>query len=105
MALSYSDRLKSCDTRGMTTNIATPSYKGFRFPQEIIAHALWLYYRLNLSYRDVEELLAARGVVVTYETIRQWCRKFAQQYANQLRRRRARPGDEWHLEGARSYRP
>ena len=78
---------------------STPSpYKGFRYPQEIISHAVWLYFRFNLSYRDVEELLAARGVVVTYETVRQWCRKFGQTYAHQLRRRRARPGDKWHLD-------
>ncbi len=82
----------------MNDSTASVSYKGFRFPQEIIAHAVWLYYRFNLSYRDVEELLAARGVVVTYETVRHWCRKFGQQYANQLRRRRARPGDKWHLD-------
>ena len=63
----------------MNNSLAPVSYKGFRFPEEIIAHAVWLYYRFNLSYRDVEELLAARGVVVTYETIRQWCRKFGQQ--------------------------
>ncbi len=68
-------------------------YKGFRFPAEIIAHAVWLYHRFSLSFRDVEELLFARGIVVTYETVRQWCRKFGQAYANQLRRRRARPGD------------
>ncbi len=74
------------------------SYKEFRFPQEIIAHAVWLYFRFSLSYRDVEELLAARGVTVTHETIRQWCQKFGQTLANQLRRRRARPGDKWHLD-------
>src|ERR671916_687613 len=82
----------------MTTNTITPSYKGFRFPQEIIAHAVWLYFRFNLSYRDVEELLAERGVVVTYESVRQWCLKFGQTYANTLRRRRAKPGDKWHLD-------
>ncbi len=80
----------------------TPSYKGFRFPQEIISHAVWLYHRFNLSFArrapDVEELLAARGVIVTYETVRQWCRKFGQQFANQLRRRRAQPGDKWHCD-------
>ena len=52
-----------------------PSYKGFRFPQAIISHAVWLYFRLNLSYRDVEELLAKRGIAVTYEAIWQWVRK------------------------------
>ncbi len=82
----------------MTTRSTTLSYKGFRFPQEIIAHAVWFYFRFNLSYRDVEELLAARGVIVTYETVRQWCLKFGQTYANELRRRRARPGDKWHLD-------
>ncbi len=82
----------------MTIDTAAPSYKGFRFPQEIIAHAVWLYHRFNLSFRDVEELLAARGVIVTYETVRQWCKKFGQQFANQLRRRRAHPGDKWHCD-------
>jgi putative transposase len=73
-------------------------YKNHRFPVEIISHAVWLYFRFCLSYRDVEELLCARGVTVTYEAIRKWCRKFGQQYANQLRRRRPRPGDKWHLD-------
>jgi putative transposase len=73
-------------------------YKRHRFPAEIISHAVWLYCRFCLSYRDVEELLLARGVIVTYEAIRQWCRKFGQSYANQLRRRRPRPGDRWHLD-------
>ncbi len=72
-----------------------PSDKRHRFPPEIIAHAVWLYFRFALSYRDVEELLAERGVIVTYETVRQWCRKFGQAYANALRRRRPRPGDTW----------
>jgi putative transposase len=78
---------------------ATPEhYKHHRFPAEIISHGVWLYYRFCLSYRDVEELLFARGVIVTYEAIRQWCRKFGQAYANQLRRRRPRLGDKWHLD-------
>jgi putative transposase len=80
-----------------TASTASP-YKGFRFPQEIISHAVWLYHRFSLSYRDVEELLAKRGIVVTYETIRQWCLKFGQQYASQLRRRRPKTGDTWHLD-------
>jgi putative transposase len=82
----------------MTTSSTTPSYKGFRFPQEIISHAVWLYHRFSLSFRDVEELLFARGVMVTYETVRQWCRKSDQTYAKELRRRRARLGDKWHLD-------
>ena len=77
---------------------SSPSYRGYRFPAEIIGHAVWLYFRFSLSFRDVEELLAARGIEVTYETIRQWCRKFGQQYANDLRRRRPQPGDKWHLD-------
>jgi len=83
---------------GMTTASDSPTYTGYRFPAEIISHAVWLYFRFSLSYRDVEELMAARGMSVTYETIRQWCQKFGQQYANQLRRRRAQTGDKWHLD-------
>ena len=77
---------------------AAPTYKRHRFPPELIAHAVWLYFRFALGYRDVEELLAERGVIVSYETIRQWCRKFGQTYANELRRRRPRPRDKWHLD-------
>jgi putative transposase len=77
---------------------ATPTYKRHRFPPEIISYSVWLYFRFALSYRDVEELLTERGVIVTYETIRQWCQKFGQAYANELRRRRPRPGDKWHLD-------
>src|SRR5947209_107552 len=75
-----------------------PSYKGFRFPAEIISHCVWLCYRFPLSFRDVEEMMLQRGVVVSHETVRQWCAKFGQTYANALRRRRARPGDTWHLD-------
>ena len=59
---------------------------------------MWLYFRFCLSYRDVEELMAERGVTLTYEAVRYWCRKFGQTYANALRRRRPRPGDKWHLD-------
>ena len=69
-----------------------------RFPPEIISHCVWLYHRFPLSFREVEELMLERGVAVTYETIRPWCAKFGQAYANQLRRRRPRPGDKWHLD-------
>jgi putative transposase len=75
-----------------------PSYKGFRSPVEIISHCVWLYHRFPLSFREVEEMMLERGVVVTYETIRAWCRTFGQTYANGLRRRRARLGDKWHLD-------
>jgi len=82
----------------MNERAAAPSYKRHRFPPAIIGHAVWRYCRFALSDRDIEELLAERGVIVTDETIRQWCRKFGQQYANELRRRRPRPGDTWHLD-------
>ena len=75
-----------------------PSYRGYRYPVEIISYAVWLYYRFSLSLRDVEELLAERGVTVTYETIRAWCAKFGPSYAAGLRRRRARTSDKWHLD-------
>ena len=71
---------------------------GYRFPPDIISHAVWLYYRFCLSFRDAEDLLAQRGVTVTYETIRQWCQRFGPVYARQLRRRRGRMGDTWHLD-------
>jgi putative transposase len=80
----------------MNEQTPAPSYKRHRFPPAIIGHAVWLSFRFALSYRDVEELLAERGVIVTYETVRQWCQKFGQAYAHALRRRRPRPGDKWH---------
>ncbi len=82
----------------MREQARTLTYKRHRFPPEIIAHAVWLYFRFALRYRDVEELLAERGVILSYETVRQWCRKFGQAYANELRRRRPRAGDTWHLD-------
>ncbi len=60
-------------------------YHRHRFPAEIISHCVWLYFRFALSFRDVEEMLAMRGVVLTYETVREWCLKFGQTYANDLR--------------------
>ena len=75
-----------------------PSYHGYRFPSEIISHAVWLYYRFALSFRDVEDLLAQRHITVTYETIRQWCLTFGPDYARTLRRRRGQQGDTWHLD-------
>ena len=83
----------------MNERAADLDYKRHRFPPAIIGHAVWLYFRFALSYRDVEELLAERGVILTYETVRQWCRKVGPAYANELRKRRPRPGDEWHLDG------
>ena len=75
-----------------------PLYRGYRFPAEIISHAVWLYYRFALSHRDIEELLAARGVQVSYEAIRLWCQRFGPAFAAGLRRRRARAADKWHLD-------
>ena len=74
------------------------SYKGHRYPAEVIAHCVWLYFRFPLSFREVEELMLQRGVIVSYETIRRWCLKFGHVYADGLRRRRPRPGDKWHLD-------
>jgi putative transposase len=82
----------------MDTLAPTNPYKRHRFPAEIISHCVWLYFRFCLSYRDVEELMAERGVMLTYEAVRYWCQKFGQVYADQLRRRRPRPGDKWHLD-------
>jgi len=75
-----------------------PTYRGYRFPPEIISHAVWLYYRFGLSFRDVEDLLAERGITVTYQAIRQWCRTFGLDYARRLRHRRRRQGGTWHLD-------
>jgi len=86
------------DTRRMSEHVSAPNYKRHRFPPMIIGHAVWLYFRFARSYRDVEELLAERGVILTYESVRQWCRQCGQAYANELRRRRSQPGDKWHLD-------
>ncbi len=76
----------------------TSLYRNHRFPPEIIAHAVWLYHRFSLSFREVEELLAERGIAVSYEAVRQWCFKFGQAFARKLRHRRGQPGDTWHLD-------
>ena len=73
-------------------------YYGHRFPAEIISHAVWLYHRFCLSFRDVEDLLAERCIIVTYETIRHWCQKFGADYARRLRKRQGRLGDSWHVD-------
>lgn len=74
------------------------SYTRHRFPPSIIQHAVWLYFRFALSYRDVEDMLAERGIDVSYETVRRWALKFGRIYAQQIHRRRARPSDRWHLD-------
>ena len=73
-------------------------YARHRYPREIIAHAVWLYHRFSLSFRDVEDLLAQRGVEVSYETIRRWCIKFGRGYAARTRKRRPQLGDIWYLD-------
>jgi putative transposase len=73
-------------------------YKRHRFPPEIIQHAVWLYYRFNLSHRDIEDLMAVRGIVVSYESIRLWCNKFGPKYARRLRRRNQGFGDTFFID-------
>ena len=79
-------------------NTRRPRYHRHRFPPEIISHAVWLYHRYCMSFRDVEDLLAERGIIVSYETVRQWCGKFGPDYARQLKRRQGRLGDTWFLD-------
>ncbi|GEM_PF-3224850 len=80
----------------MTTSPTTHLYKRQRFPAEIIRHCVWLYFRFSLSYRDVQEMMAKRGVIVSHEAVRYEGRKFGQGYAHQ--RRRPRPGDKWYVD-------
>jgi putative transposase len=75
-----------------------PTYKNHRYPIDIVARAVWLYFRFNLSLRDVEEMLLERGIVVSYETIRRWCRKHGPDYARRLRRKVPTKDDVWHLD-------
>ena len=79
-------------------NNTNPLYLGYRFPSEIISHAVWLYHRFCLSFRDVEDLLAERGIVVSYETIRSWCNKFGPAYARMIKKRRGTLGDTWYMD-------
>jgi putative transposase len=86
------------------------SYARHQFPAEVIQHAVWLYLRFTLSYRDVEELLAERGIETSYETVRRWVLKFGPAFARNLRRLRPRPTGRWHLDemvvsiqGTRTY--
>src|SRR3954466_1666327 len=82
----------------MSSPAAKSPYAGHRFPAEIISHAVWLYFRFPLSLRMVEEMLAARGIIVSHESVRQWALKFGQEFANQIRRRLPAAGDKWHLD-------
>src|SRR5215208_2865683 len=78
--------------------VAHPRYAGHRFPAEIISHAIWLYFRFPLGLRMVEEMLGARGIILSHETVRQWALRFGQDLANRIRRRLPRAGDKWHLD-------
>src|ERR687895_1363366 len=82
----------------MGSPAAKSPYAGHRFPAEVISHAVWLYFHFPLSLRMVEEMLAARGIVVSHETVRQWALKFGREFANRLRRRLPQAGDKWHLD-------
>ena len=75
-----------------------PSYSGYRFPAVIISHCTWLYFRFALSYRDVEAMMAERGVTGSYDSVREWCLKFGGMYTKRIRSRRGRLGDRWHLD-------
>jgi putative transposase len=77
---------------------STTMYKRHRFPPEIIQHAVWLYYRFNLSHRDIEDLLAVRSIVVSYESVRLWCNKFGPKYARRLKRRHQGFGDTFFID-------
>src|SRR5882724_11388661 len=81
-----------------TTTRRSPSYHGYRFPAEIIAHCTWLYFRFCLSFRDVQELMLERDVEVSHETIRLWTLKFGAEYARRLRQRGGRCGDTWYID-------
>ena len=86
----------TCQTCSMKSTRSL--YHGHRYPREIISHAVWLYYKLGVSLRDVEDVLAKRGIIVSYETVRQWCRKFGPDYARRLKKRQGRLGDTWFLD-------
>lgn len=79
-------------------NKRKPRYHGHRFPPQIISHAIWLYNRFCLSYRDVEDLLAEWSIEVSYETIRRWCLKFGPRYRRALKRREGQLGDTWYVD-------
>jgi putative transposase len=80
---------------GMTTS---SPFRGFRYPAEVIQHAVWLYHCFSLSLRDVELIMVARGIVASYETIRDRRLRFGRMFANELKRRRPQPGDKCHLD-------
>ncbi len=82
------------------TGMNSQTYRGYRFPPDIISHAVWLYHRFTFSFRDIEDLLAERGIIVTYASIRQWCLRFGPRYADKLPKRLGRFGDMWFMDEA-----
>ena len=74
------------------------TYKHYGYPCQIISHAVWLYHRFTLSFRDIEDIIAALGVIVTYETIRQWFLKITYPITRQLKKKQSKLGDEWYLD-------
>src|SRR5947207_1604012 len=83
----------------LSSVVPVSAFRGYRFAPEIITYAVWQYHRFALSHRDIEEVLAERGIQVSYEAIRQWCPKFGPLMANELRRRQTRRrGDKWFLD-------
>jgi len=84
---------------GREDEACLPKLRRLPLPAEVISHAVWLYFRFPLSLRMVDELLAARGIIVSHKTVRQWALKFGQGFANQIRRRLPRAGDKLHLDG------
>ena len=73
-------------------------YAGYRYPAQVISHAVWLYHRFTLSFLDIEELFAPRGIIGSYETIRQWCKKYGPSYCKQVKKNRGQLGDTWYLD-------
>jgi putative transposase len=88
----------TCVGQDGTMTTEPDTYPGYRFPAEVICHAVWLYHVFILSLRDVELILAERGITVTHESIWQWCLTFGGEFARKLRKRRPKPGDTWHLD-------
>ena len=76
----------------------TQKPKRYRYPAEIISYAIWIYHRFNVSYRDVEEILRYRGIMVSYESIRSWCNTFSKDFANVIKKKEPNPTDKWHLD-------
>jgi putative transposase len=93
---SWREAAICCTVLGMSTT--SNLYRGLSLPAEILNQAVWLYHCFSLSLRDVELILAALGIVISYETIREWSLRFGRTYANSLKRRRPQPGDKWFLD-------